>query len=196
MRPQRILLDLDGVCNRSPMSFLKYVGCPVDDYSYRDYPVGCGWDLVEAANRLHPSRKFSVGEFWDTIDRRAWATAPESAEFKWLLGHCEALVGRKSICILTSPTIDPDCLAGKLEWIHSHFPKWMHRQFLIGPRKHFCARPDALLIDDADHNVAAFREHGGQAILVPRPWNSLIGTDTFQHLAEQFDALSRRELTV
>ena len=53
-------------------------------------------------------------------------------------------------------------------------------------RKHFCARPDALLIDDSDHNVEAFLAHGGQAILVPRPWNPLHCMPTLTFLDDAF----------
>ena len=33
------------------------------------------------------------------------------------------------------------------------------------------ARPDTLLIDDKDENIAEFVAAGGQGILVNRPWN-------------------------
>ena len=38
--------------------------------------------------------------------------------------------------------------------------------------KKFIAGPGRWLIDDKDANVEAFRAAGGQAITVPRPWNS------------------------
>lgn len=170
---KRILLDVDDTCNRLSMHVLKHVGCNVDPMAYYDFPVECGYDLLAAANKLHPTRKFELGEFWDSVTRDVWASTPVSHEFEWLLEACERMVGRENICILSGPTKDPDSLAGKLDWIHKHFPKWMHRQYLIGPRKHFCAHPEALLIDDCDANVDAFIEHGGNAILVPRPWNTL-----------------------
>jgi 5'(3')-deoxyribonucleotidase len=129
-------------------------------------------------------------EFWDSITRDIWATIPQSEEFYLLLGYCENLVGQENICILTAPTIDPECVAGKLEFIHNHFPKWMHRQFLIGPRKQFCAHPEALLIDDADKNVDQFRAWGGNAILVPRPWNSLHARNTVAHIHREFEHFS------
>ena len=96
---------------------------------------------------------------------------------------------------MTSPTIDPDCLAGKLEWIHEFTPRWMHRQYLVGPRKQFCAHREALLIDDADKNVNTFREWGGQALLVPRPWNSMhaLAMHTPEYLSAQFDSLHARQ---
>ena len=173
MIPKRIFLDLDDVCNRFTMYALKQVGCPVDEFSYRDFDPAWGWDIVRAANALHPTREFMTADFWNSLGRDIWSSVPESAEFKALLHRCEKLVGTENVCILSSPTHDPECLAGKLEWIQDHFPKRMHRQFLIGPQKHFCARPDALLIDDSDHNVRTFRIYGGQVILVPRPWNAL-----------------------
>lgn len=173
MRPTRIFLDLDDVCNRFTMYALRMVGCPVDSWSYRDFNPEWGWDIVKAANTLHPTRRFTVADFWNSIGREVWANVHVSEEFIHLLADGIAYVGIENVCILSCPTLDPDCLAGKVEWIHSHVPKPMQRQYLIGPRKHFCARPDALLIDDSDANVQAFRQHGGQAILMPRPWNVL-----------------------
>lgn len=173
MRPTRIFLDLDDVCNRFTMYALRMVGCPVDSWSYRDFNPEWGWDIVKAANTLHPTRKFTTADFWNSISREVWATVPESGEYDTLLCDSASLVGDENVCILSSPTLDPDCLAGKAEWIRKHICPELRRQYLIGPRKYFCARPDALLIDDSDKNVREFRQHGGQAILMPRPWNSL-----------------------
>lgn len=100
MVPTRILLDLDDVCNRFTMYALKHVGCPVDEFDYRDYDPAWGWDIIRAANALHPSRQFTPAEFWDSIGRDVWASVPESAEFKTLLRRCEALVGSENVCTL------------------------------------------------------------------------------------------------
>jgi hypothetical protein len=180
VKPTRILLDLDDVCNCFTLYALRHVGCPVGNHDYHLYDHHWGWDIVKAANHLHPDpgRHFTQQSFWESIKREHWSRVPGSPEFFPLLSRCISLVGRENVCILSCPTLDPDCLAGKLEWIQEFMPKDMQRQFLIGPRKHFCARPDALLIDDSDANVTAFREHGGQAILMPRPWNSLWGEPT------------------
>jgi 5'(3')-deoxyribonucleotidase len=161
-----IFLDLDDVLNDFTMFTLRSLGCDIVDY----YPAW-GWDIVKAANAMHPSRIFTKETFWDSLDRKHWATVPKSEMCDWLVRECAGLVGCKNVYILSAPTIDPDSLAGKLEWIHSNLPAWIHRQFLIGPHKHLCARPDALLIDDRDKNVEDFQEAGGRTILVPRPWN-------------------------
>jgi len=127
------------------------------------------------------------------FNRKDWTSFPKSDEFQWLLDSCEALVGRENICILTTPILDPGCAAGKMEWIYNHCPKWLHRQYLIGPPKHFCAQPDALLIDDSDRNVKLFQAHGGQAILVPRPWNSLHGVCVKRQLGDAFHFLTEEK---
>lgn len=168
---KRIYFDLDGVLNEMTTYFLNRLGCPIQVHDFNSYPHEVGFNIVEAANILGP-KTWTAEEFWQTPTREWWASVPESKECRWLLGHAEALVGQKNIFILTSPTRCPDSLAGKLEWIHQYCPKWLHRQFLMGPPKDVCARPDALLIDDADHNVDAFRAAGGHALLVPRPWNT------------------------
>jgi hypothetical protein len=188
-RVSRILLDIDDVCNRFTMYTLKHAGCPVDYTSNEQFPSKFGFDIVGAANELLKAPVYTARTFWERIPRSLWASVPESAEFHWLLSRCEQLVGRENVCFLTSPTLDPDCLAGKLEWIHEHAPSWMHRQFLVGPVKQFCAHPEALLIDDADKNVNKFRAWGGQAILVPRPWNSLNPHDTLPFLESEFNSL-------
>lgn len=196
--PTRIFLDLDDVCNHFTMYALKYVGCPVDVSTYDNYSPKWGWDIVRAASALHPNRQFTVTEFWNLLGREIWANIPESPEFKMLLHHCEALVGTENVCILSSTVRDPDALAGKLEWIQTHFPRRMHRQFLIGPQKHFCARPDALLIDDNADNTQAFLAHGGQVILVPRPWNPLyqVSTEPYLHDALMVFSRAKKHVTV
>lgn len=185
MRIRQIFLDMDDVLNTCTMYGLHYVGCSVDPLEYNEFNPDWGFDIVNAANHLHPNRQFTEDEFWGLIDRRFWATIPESRECQWLLDVSAALVGKENVCILSSTTRDPDCLAGKLDWIQAVLPPWMHRQYLLGPQKHFCARSDTLLIDDRDYNVDKFREAGGHAILVPRLWNSLHEQETMVWLVNE-----------
>jgi hypothetical protein len=186
---RQIALDLDGVCNRFPPYTLNFLGCPIDPFDDSKYPIEAGWDIVKAANILLGREEFSTSKFWKSIPRHIWAQCPVSEELSWLLGHCEALVGKENICLLTATTLDPECPAGKLEWIHKFMPKWMHRQYLLGPFKTFTASSDTLLIDDADKNIDAFRKAGGRTLIVPRPWNSFHATPTLQYLTERFAAL-------
>lgn len=184
----KVFLDLDDTLNRFTLPALCRVGCPIDPHDYGHFPHPGSYDIVAAANTLRAA-PLTKSEFWDSLPREFWATLPKSDEFEFLLEFAERLVGREQVCILTSPTIDPLCLAGKLDWLHRNMPREYHRQFLIGPRKHFCAHPRHLLIDDSDANVESFRLHGGQAVLLPRPWNSLHSVPTMPFLANALATL-------
>lgn len=191
---RRIMLDLDDTINSFTMSILGSVlGLNVGPYDYQKYPVELGYDIVGAYNKLRLGQpthahlpELNVVEFWKTLPRAVWAELPKSPQFDCLIKWAENFVGRENVCILTTPTKCPDSLAGKLEWIHKYLPDWLHRQYLMGPRKNFCARQDTLLIDDSDHQVDAFRAAGGHAILIPRPWNSNAHLNTDWHLADRF----------
>lgn len=188
---KRIFLDLDDVLNKFTMQALAHVGCCVNTHFFGDFNPEWGFDIIKAANELHPCKgsPFTSASFWSMFSRDDWANFPKSAEFDFLLDNCERLVGRDNICILTTPILDPDCAAGKIEWIYKNCPKWLHQQYLIGPCKHMCAQPDVLLIDDSDANVDAFEAHGGQVLLVPRPWNSLHGWPPIDDLEDAFMSL-------
>ena len=179
-----ILLDIDGVCNTFQHHVFNSLGLYYPDDSH--YPVECGWDIVAAANTIAGYDRFTSTAFWRSLTRETWATTPVSPEFDYLLHWAERRVTRDHVYFLTSPTLDPDSVAGKLEWIQSYAPRWMHRQYMIGPAKHLCANAESLLIDDRDKNVEEFISAGGQAILVPRPWNSLHDYLPIEYLEKQF----------
>ena len=179
-----ILLDIDGVCNRFQYHVLNALGLPYPDDSH--YPIECGWDIVAAANAIAGCERFTSTAFWNAITREMWASAPPSSEFPQVLVWAADSVGKEYVHFLSSPTLSPDSLAGKLGWIQRFAPSWMQRQFLIGPSKHLCANPETLLIDDSDKNVDAFRKYGGRAVLMPRPWNSLHGFNALDHLTTAF----------
>lgn len=193
-RIQRILLDIDDVCNKCTPYVLRWLGVPFDYPNfYTKYPTRNGYDIVKTANELIGYERWDVKSFWSMVPRMFWATCPVSDEFEWLLQLCVDLVGRDNVVFLTGPTKDPDCLSGKLEWIHKYAPDFMHRQYLIGARKQFCAHPQALLIDDSDANIDTFREWGGNGILVPRPWNTLNAVNTKQYLIDEFGKLFQQK---
>jgi 5'(3')-deoxyribonucleotidase len=176
----RIVLDLDGVCNRFVYHAFQRLGL---DATEKDYPVECGWDIVYAINTLTGER-YSSKEFWTSLDRDFWSSIPVSDEFEPLLNWAEQAVGMDNVHFLSASSLDPDSLAGKLEWIYANAPRWMHRHYLIGPSKTLCANESILLIDDRDKNVSDFIHAGGHARLMPRPWNSLYGRDPLVVLGE------------
>lgn len=189
---QRIFLDLDDVCNTLAPFVLHSVGCVIAPDDYASYPREFGYRISDVANSLLGEARFTPATLWASIPRSVWVRVPESPFFHWLLQTCAAAVGRENVCIATSPTKCPESLAGKLEWIHDHYPAWMHRQYAVTPRKHLFARPDSLLIDDYGENTARFRALGGQVILVPRPWNENWACDPRSYLEENLaTALSK-----
>lgn len=185
---RRIFLDLDDVCNTLAPFVLHSVGGSIGPSDYARYPREHGFNISDAANAMLGEPRYTPATLWASIPRSLWVKVPESDFFPWLLDTCAQAVGRENVCIATSPTTDPDCLAGKLEWIHDHFPKWMHRQYAITPRKHLLARPDSLLIDDYSENIERFEAHGGYAVTVPRPWNEHWASDPRWYLEERLAA--------
>lgn len=75
------------------------------------------------------------------------------------------------IYLLTTPMPNIQSPTGKWLWVKHNMPMYYKRTIIIQAPKHLLARPNTLLIDDKDENVDGFREAGGKALLVPRPWN-------------------------
>jgi len=75
------------------------------------------------------------------------------------------------IYLLTTPMPNVESATGRWSWIREQLPEFYKRTIITQAPKHLLARPDTLLIDDKDENVDGFREAGGKALLIPRPWN-------------------------
>jgi len=105
------------------------------------------------------------------MGRAFWANLPPTPECHLLLRRLEEVVGSDAICLLTSPCQTEGCVDGKLDWVKLNLPARYRRQILIGSGKEYCAGKRALLVDDHAENCHRFFVHGGQAVLVPRPWN-------------------------
>jgi 5'(3')-deoxyribonucleotidase len=174
---EKIFIDLDDVLNDFTLYALGRMGCPVEPADYCAYDPGWGWDIVRAYNSFFANDVIDERTFWEELPKDVWSRAPKSAICETILGFAEMLVGTSNVCILTSPTLDPLCAAGKMVWIKRNLPVRLHRRFAICPCKDMCASPNALLIDDSDKNIEAFHHEGGHTILVPRPWNSKHGQD-------------------
>lgn len=190
---KRILLDIDDVLNQFTMLSLKIAGCKVDPMDNSMFPVEVGYDIVAACNLLHPTVKdWTPQEYWGMMPQSAWSHTPKSPECDWIIKTCAKLVGQDNVFLCTSATTDPASLAGKLMWIHHELPTCLHRQYVITPVKYLCANPTTLLIDDNDANCKSFSAHGGNVLLVPKPWNTAHRFDTqavltgfFEQFAEQ-----------
>lgn len=193
---KKIFIDLDGVSNRLIMHALEVNGCNVSRFHDELWPTPGSYDIVAAANKLLGKRSQVTHEsFWGTVtDEEVWQKTPVSAEFHYLLRVAVDAVGRENVAFLTSPIDDPRCAAGKHEWFRRHLPRNMQKQFAICPYKKVFASPEALLIDDSDDEVDSWRSRGGQALLVPRPWNSRHADDSERVLLGYFDQMPFKSL--
>jgi len=124
-------------------------------------------------------------DFWKGLTKNFWADLEWTADGKELY----ALVKQYDPVIMTSPPwSSPNAIDGKAEWIKKNLKKvWRSRRMCFTSRKHLFAHSQALLIDDKESNVQEFREAGGHAILVPRPWNCLRKVNTVAWVSNRLE---------
>lgn len=194
MTPFRIILDIDDVLNSLTLHLMQHFGCEVGIHEYSAFPVEAEYDVIRALGILgvEPLNTLNVDiwddvtvpMFWNEVTRAdLWRTIPKSPQCDSLLDTCAELVGKEQVFLATTPTKCPQAHAHKLEWIWENLPEWIHRQYFLTPRKWLLGKPGVLLIDDNEDNCIKFREEGGQAICLPRPWNRFHSADTNTSLA-------------
>jgi len=180
-----IVLDIDDTLNSLTLTIMGSIfGCPVGPYDYNRFPVEVGYDIIAAVNQmlgLEGDDQWQLEDFWNKIPRHLWATAPLASECQFLLERSAQLVGHENVFLASTPTKCPEAHAGKVEWITTYLPKWIHRQYFITPRKWMLANEESLLIDDHDVNIEKFKVKG-QGLIVPRPWNHAHGERTMEFL--------------
>ena len=120
-----------------------------------------------------------------SLDRRAQLPGVHLLQL-----NCDRDIEQSGLGFLTQPVRDPASLAGKKEWKHEHYPGI---PFLIGDQKRLVSAPGFVLVDDHFKNVEDWRDGGGDAILVPGPWNPLRGQVTDEgvvpHVERCLDAI-------
>ena len=202
----RIILDVDDVLNSLTLHILRHYGCDVDVYDYAAFPIGVGYDIITACELLSGRVPFIKGDqnlgeseyihaipsFWDTVTAaNLWRTVPKSPECDWLIASAADIVGRESVYIATSPTKDPQSHADKLHWMWDNLPSWIHRQYFITPRKWLLGKPGVILFDDHVVNCEKFKAEGGDAFLVPRPWNPRYSQNTEDALVDCLERIRK-----
>jgi 5'(3')-deoxyribonucleotidase len=140
---------------------------PATVYAHWDTLDPRPWDVFQVVPR--PPKTHGV---WDAIDTAGSSFWANLEPFAWKDDLLALLRGFAPTVLLTSPSQHSSSHAGKFEWIQRHFGRTF-KDYLLGSCKHRCAHPGALLIDDSPKNCAAFREHGGHAILFPGVGNDL-----------------------
>ncbi len=150
----QIMLDLDGVL----VDFIKGVEKLFNMDLTDPYPCPGEFDFFTY---------LKLNNRWSELNDTFYSNLEWTEEGKEILEICKYYVGVENICILTSTTLHPGCLAGKLHWIQREIPE-LSRQYLMGPKKNFASNGNRILIDDADFNIGVWE---GPSILVPRIWN-------------------------
>lgn len=185
---KKILLDMDDVlCNCSD-DIMVHMG--LSDWLREDYTRE-DRDIIEMYYEK-TDISYSTPVFWEHFKREFWANVTPTPWCFDLIDLCCEFVPKEQIAICTSPTKCGDCMAGKLDWIDKHMPPWLHRQYIMTPRKEFCAAPGVVLIDDAEENTVSFNKAGGWWITLPQPWNmnrSIIGQE-LQYVRNQLYGMS------
>ncbi len=158
-------LDMDGVLCDLHDSLLKHHN--ISDPYYNPDNLG-KYGLTRVMNMHYL-------EIFKGLHRSFWANLKPTPWMKELVQFCEE---NFECFILTAPSNNNECLAGKREWIGKHMPKFASR-FLIGAPKYACAGPNKVLVDDKESNIDRFIEYGGHGVLVPQPWNKLYMAQTY-----------------
>lgn len=160
MKTTRIFLDVDGV-------LADWVGACAGLFG-RD-PATLDWSQ---SSDMAVALGVSTNTMWRRIDGVGPSFWAGLDPYPWTMELWERARDVAPTVLLTSPSHHPSSLDGKLRWMNRVLGGGKpFRDFLVGPRKEFCASPGSLLIDDRASMCRLFREHGGEAVVFPRPWN-------------------------
>lgn len=114
----------------------------------------------------------SEEEMWarlETFGEKFWV---DIEPYPWALDLYHFCTGIAPTIVLTKPCKHPFSCSGKVISLKNLFGA-SFSNFLIGPRKEFCAHPTSLLVDDMERNCSKFEARGGLSVLFPQPWNRL-----------------------
>lgn len=172
----KICLDIDGV-------LADFVGGAAKLIGY-DPAVVTMWDYYPLIGKTE-------SEFWAAIDAAGddfWASLDPYHWIEDLHSMCKQY---GDTILLTANSKHHSSAAGKVLWMQKHFGG-NFRDYLMGPKKEFCATPNTILIDDSDANCGKFRSHGGYAILFPQPWNENRGiADKISYVSDTLKLLTK-----
>ncbi len=179
-------LDLDGVISFWEKSAAKTLDIDINDKEIRE--------KIKNGKKLET---FVGGDsvMWPKIDEEGTKWWRDMEILPWGMELYEKLKSKADhFSFLTSPSSNPICAAGKMEFLHKHFGEEF-KDFLIGKNKHLCASSRSLLVDDNKGKVKKFRDFGGHAFLWPNAFALLDGDvnidDTIKELMEYIDELSK-----
>jgi len=167
-----ILADLDGI-------FADFFTAALKDLNWL-YRQRGAWDdgmkqppitveqYIETKNpNMHEVFQISKDQFWAAIDYpNFWYYLQP---FPWAKKLIKYLKSKGDVTIATAPG-HIRSFSEKASWLQTHLDI-DRNDIMIGKNKWLMAKSNSLLIDDLPVNIEKFKEHGGNAILVPSNWN-------------------------
>ena len=163
---QIILLDVDGLLANFVQGLIDTMSLPIkhDDWDSWSYHQKLGISDADMWAATHGD------DWWLNLKPYPWAG--------YLVNSLKEFA---DVIYCTSPSLASDCTRQKIDWLRKHgFMSEAKNDYVIGPHKHLLARSGAILIDDSEANVSAFRNHSGVAWLFPAPWNVERCVDSFE----------------
>lgn len=169
MKPTAIYLDMDGV-------ICSFVGGVFRLFGHPEIDLGRvrRWGDIPRVLTEATGHEVTDAGMWRAIDyagRGFWAGLEWLPWGRDLVELCQA---NAPVVLMTTPS-GPMSAAGKLDWIARELGSEWGKRYALTTCKHHMAHPGALLVDDGQHNVDAFREHGGEVFLWPQSWNDSRG---------------------
>lgn len=168
---KKVFLDMDGVLVdfMTPACHIVGINPPPDQYEF-------------FGNKEDDVNKACNERFWLELE---WM--PDGRE---ILDLIEGAFKEDQVFIVSQPMDNADSWTGKRCWIELHIPLYRHRLIITHASKSILASPETLLIDDKDENVDDFIKAGGNAILIPRPWNRLRRHKVIPYLKREINAIN------
>lgn len=110
----------------------------------------------------------SSSEFWSKC--RGYDFWFGLKPYPWAKEFYESLKSLGEVTITTAPSMDPDCIRAKIDWLNHHLG--VHpSDVMCGQKKWLMAR-NGLLIDDSPENCLQFKLKKGSVVMFPQPWNA------------------------
>jgi 5'(3')-deoxyribonucleotidase len=159
-------IDMDGVVADFVGGIAKAHNKP---YPYDEHHGEDAWHLDKLWGMTQKELFEPCGyDFWVNLDK--------TPEADMIVGTIEEELSADRVAFLTSPTRNHGCMDGKRDWLKKYYPDFPVF-FSVGsggiPPKWMLARPYCMLVEDNSDNARAFQAAGGEALVVPRPWNHL-----------------------
>lgn len=163
-----VFLDVDGVICNFLGGLHKALGVP---YSYENYLYKKGkWNMLTDIKGFDDIPA-TFEQCNDCCTTSFWKYLEWMHDGRDILRAIMDKPGLDKVYLLTTPMPNLESASGKMMWVNGNLPIYLKRTIITQAPKHLLARPDTLLIDDKDENVDGFREAGGKAHLICRPWN-------------------------